>query len=62
MDDSYAAWQRGEWVDSKDVEKITGLSYEECFNRFEWGRDVRWSPYPLNGQDVRILFRKKTGD
>lgn len=53
MDDSYAAWQRGEWADSKDVEKITGLSYEECLNRFEWSRDVR-----LNSKR-RINFRKR---
>ena len=52
-------FNNGDWADEDAVESLTGLTFEECCHKFDWSREAKWNPAPLNGQNITIRFRKK---
>lgn len=40
------------------VPKHFGLTFAECYKKFEFSRTAEWNPYPLEGQRITCCFRK----
>lgn len=49
----------GKLVDSKELEKETGLSFGQLMScsKLILEREVKWNPSPLNGQYIETKFR-----
>lgn len=58
----------GKWVDSKKVQDALGLSFKECFSKFDFMRKAEWwsvvgeteEERQRNGQKVSTFFRIRT--
>lgn len=58
----------GKWVDSKMVQDALGLSFKECFTKFDFSRMGEWlgivgeteEERQRNGQKISTYFRVKT--
>lgn len=57
----------GEWIDGKELEENLGLTFNECFQMFDFSRTVEWwsicgkteEERERNGQKVICKFRLK---
>ena len=47
----------GEFVESSIVQRLLGISFEECMTRFIFARTASWNKAPLNGQNITNYFR-----
>ena len=64
-----AAFLSGDWVESKKVQELTGMTFSECFSAFDFSRTAEWwsvvgkteEERQLNGQKITNLFRLKEG-
>lgn len=60
----------GKWVDSKKVQDALGLSFEECFERFDFSRKAEWwsivgetkEKRQRNGQKISTFFRVRIAE
>lgn len=63
------AFLSGEWVESEKVQKALGMSFNECFSKFDFSRTAEWwsivgkteEERARNGQKITTCFRLKKG-
>lgn len=51
-------WDKNEWIKSDIVQEHFNMTFEECYKKFDFCRQVEWNKPPLNGQKVTTFFRK----
>jgi len=67
--DDIQAFLMGEWVESKKVQELLGMSFENCVTRFDLSRVANWwsivgkteEERQRNGQKIETFFRLKGG-
>lgn len=47
----------GEFVESNVLQRLLGISFEECMTRFVFARTAKWNKAPLNGQEIINYFK-----
>jgi len=52
------AWDKNEWIESKEVQEHFNMTFSECLKMFGFYRAAEWNPAPLNGQKIKCYFRK----